>query len=95
MVEEPSQQVGSSCFPGLNTITFDRRHPGQSRKMKVFICGEEKAPFPIKAEDAGEALQTEYIQLVPGSRDIEGRQARVFGLGGGGSLLFQSVCLFS
>eukprot|EP00752_Nemacystus_decipiens_P008826 g7877.t1 len=43
-------------------------------KMKVLLCGEEKAPFPIKAEDAEAALKTEYIQLVPGSRDIEGRQ---------------------
>lgn len=44
--------------------------------MKVFLCGEAKAPFPIKAEDAEAGLKTEYIQLVPGSRDIEGRQAR-------------------
>lgn len=48
--------------------------------MKVFLCGEEKAPFPIKAEDAEAALKTEYIQLVPGSKDIEGRQARVWGM---------------
>lgn len=44
--------------------------------MKVLLFGEEKAPFPIKAEDAEAALKTEYIQLVPGSRDNEGRQAR-------------------
>lgn len=44
--------------------------------MKVFLCGEEKAPFPIKAEDAEAALKTEFIQLFPGSKDIEGRQVR-------------------
>eukprot|EP00752_Nemacystus_decipiens_P009047 g8078.t1 len=32
------------------------------------------APFPIKAKDAEEALKTEFIRLVPGSKDIEGRQ---------------------
>lgn len=47
--------------------------------MKVYLCGEEKAPFPIKADDAEAALKTEYIQLVPGGRDNEGRQARVPG----------------
>lgn len=45
--------------------------------MKVLLCGEEKAPFPIKAEDAEAALKTEYIQLVSGSKDIEGRDARL------------------
>lgn len=47
--------------------------------MKVFLCGEEKAAFPIRAEDAEAALKTEYIQLVPQGRDLEGRQARAFG----------------
>lgn len=41
------------------------------------LCGEEKAPFPIKAEDAEAGLKTEYLQVVPGCKDVEGRQARV------------------
>lgn len=44
--------------------------------MKVSLCGEEKAALPIKVEDVEAGLKTEFIQLVPGSKDIEGRQVR-------------------
>ncbi|CAN0243844.1 unnamed protein product [Ectocarpus fasciculatus] len=46
-------------------------------KAKITLCGEEKAALPIKFEDARAALESELVQLVPGTRDIEGRQARV------------------
>lgn len=44
--------------------------------MKVSLCGEEKAALPIKVGDVEAALKSEFIHLVPGSRDIEGRQVR-------------------
>ncbi|CAM9142469.1 unnamed protein product [Scytosiphon promiscuus] len=43
-------------------------------EMKVSLRGEEKAALPIKARDVEAALESEFFQLVPGSRDIEGRQ---------------------
>lgn len=43
-------------------------------KVKVSLCGEDKAALPIKVEDAAEGLNLEFVQMVPGSKDIEGRQ---------------------
>ena len=45
-------------------------------KAKVSLCGEDKAALPIKVEDAAEGLNLEFVQMVPGSKDIEGRQVR-------------------
>lgn len=45
-------------------------------KVKVSLCGEDKAALPIKVEDAAEGLNLEFVQMVPGSKDIEGRQVR-------------------
>lgn len=41
--------------------------------MKVALCGEEKAARPIKVSDAREGLDLEFCQIVPGSKDREGR----------------------
>ncbi|CAM9113553.1 unnamed protein product [Ectocarpus sp. 6 AP-2014] len=43
-------------------------------KVKVGLCGEDKAAFPIKVEDARLGLDREFCQIVPGSKDREGRQ---------------------
>lgn len=48
-----------------------------TNQAKITLCGEENAALPIKFEDARAALESEFVQLVPGTRDIEGRQARV------------------
>ena len=45
-------------------------------QVKVSLCGEDKAALPIKVEDAAEGLNLEFVQMVPGSKDIEGRQVR-------------------
>ncbi|CAM9142231.1 unnamed protein product [Scytosiphon promiscuus] len=57
---------------------------GRYRKfweMKISLCGEEKAALPIKLEDVEAALKTEFIHLVPGSKDIEGRQVLMLNAG--------------
>lgn len=76
-----NNEVEDKCLPGLDIALsphpiWPTRTCSVSYQMKVILCGEEKAPFPIKVEDVEAELKTEYIQLVPGSRDIEGRQAR-------------------
>ncbi|CAM9094834.1 unnamed protein product, partial [Hapterophycus canaliculatus] len=50
-------------------------------KIKVSLCGEEKAALPIKLGDVEAGLKTEFIQLVPGSKDIEGRQVLMLNAG--------------
>lgn len=42
-------------------------------QVKVALCGEDKAVLPIKVEDAREGLDLEFCQIVPGSKDREGR----------------------
>ncbi len=41
------------------------------------LCGEERAARPIKVEDARKGLDLEFLQIVPGSRDREGRHVSV------------------
>ena len=41
------------------------------------LCGEDKAALPIKVEDAREGLDLEFLQIVPGSKDREGRLVSV------------------
>jgi len=46
-------------------------------QVKVSLCGEERAAGPIKAEDARKGLDLQFLQIVPGSRDREGRRVSV------------------
>lgn len=46
-------------------------------QVKVSLCGEERAALPIKVEDARKGLDLEFLQIVPGSRDREGRLVSV------------------
>eukprot|EP00752_Nemacystus_decipiens_P008831 g7882.t1 len=50
-------------------------------KVKVALCGEENAARPIRASDAREGLDREFCQIVPGSRDREGRHVVVVNTG--------------
>lgn len=45
-------------------------------QVKVELCGEDEASLPIKAEDVKEALSKGFLQMVPGAKDLEGRQVR-------------------
>ncbi|CAM9142154.1 unnamed protein product [Scytosiphon promiscuus] len=50
-------------------------------KTKIVLCGEDKAALPIKVEDARGGLDLEFCQIVPGSKDREGRQVVVVNTG--------------
>lgn len=52
--------------------------PRTATQVKIALCGEDKAAQPIKVEDARGGLDLEFCQIVPGSKDREGRQARTF-----------------
>lgn len=47
-------------------------------QVKVALCGEERAARPIKVEDAREGLDLEFCQIVPGSKDREGRHVSLW-----------------
>lgn len=62
------------CYYSPGNITSSRRISYGSFQTKVHLCGEDKAALPIKAKDVIAALKLEVVQLVPGGKDIEGRQ---------------------
>lgn len=61
--------VNSTIYIGMVCVCVLGSH-----QVKVTVCGEDKAHLPIKAQSATRALNTRFIQLVPGSKDVEGRQ---------------------
>lgn len=65
--------------PSLPAYTPTRAEPNRCyllSQVKVGLCGEDKAAFPIKVEDARVGLEREFCQIVPGSKDREGRQVK-------------------
>lgn len=59
----------------FSNVSSHVRQPLLSQ-VKVALCGEDKAAFPIKVEDARLGLDREFCQIVPGSKDREGRQVK-------------------
>lgn len=43
-------------------------------QVKVELCGEDKAALPIRAKDVKVALDLQFFQMIPGGKDVEGRQ---------------------
>lgn len=43
-------------------------------QVKVALWGEDRAHLPPSSREEMRVLSTEFIQVVPGSRDREGRQ---------------------
>ncbi|CAN0154830.1 unnamed protein product [Ascophyllum nodosum] len=43
-------------------------------EAKLELFGEDKAALPIKAKDVKEALDRQFLQILPGVKDVEGRQ---------------------
>lgn len=44
------------------------------------LCGEDKAACGIKVDDCKDELDAEFLQILPGSKDIEGRQVYPIGV---------------